>query len=116
MTSHEIIDVNLIGDYKANLGADLVDEMLGLYCQQAQQYLADIDKANLQENHKDWHQHCHKLKGAAASVGFVDLRHFIVSIEHSEESQVKKSTHLAVLHRKNEHGISALKQWLTVTN
>ncbi len=106
------LDRELLEGYLNNLGADIVQQMLDLYIQQSVNYLEDIDKALKQGSQSMWHEHCHKMKGAAGSVGLVAVHKKLVEIEKLAESWDLKLSHLASLHELNESGVVNFKHWL----
>ncbi|WP_448211794.1 Hpt domain-containing protein [Colwellia sp. MEBiC06753] len=112
MTDNHLIDTTLLQGYLENLGADVVMQMLELYQQQSIIYLNDIDDALDQGSQQLWHERCHKMKGAAGSVGLLSVHKHLVAIERSEESGQQKSEHLARLRLLNDQAIDSFRQWL----
>lgn len=109
----EPLDLNLLEGYLENLGKDILRQMLDLYIQQSVIYLEDIKSALSQCSQQQWQECCHKMKGAAGSVGLVMVHAQLVSIEKSTENSVDKSIKLAELVELNNNAIKALNDWLS---
>lgn len=107
-----LLDVELLQGYLDSLGKATVEKMFALYSQQVAIYLADIEKAQLADNAKDWQEHCHKMKGAAASVGLVELHKQLVVLEKITATQQEKSQLLLDLQAGNQQAMTAFSQWL----
>lgn len=106
------LDLSLLDDYLDRLGKKTVEQMLTLYCQQVDIYLKDIKQAQQDNSIDDWQSNCHKMKGAAASVGMLKLHAKLKLIEKSNEPKEKKELLLSELNELNEQGIAAFKGWL----
>ena len=106
------LDFVLLDDYLDRLGKKIVEQMLALYCQQSVIYLTDIENAQLNNSQSDWQEHCHKMKGATASVGMYKLYEQLKSLEKSEASTEEKLAFVAALKISNEQAIAAFKRWL----
>ena len=111
--STQVIDEELLSGYLDNLTRDIVIQMIALYSQQSIIYLADIEKAALDESNSDWHQHCHKMKGAAASAGLKELHGKLVGVEHSISQYDEKKKIIHELNVLNKQGIQTVEDWLT---
>lgn len=107
------LDEELLKGYFDNLGKAIVGQMLDLYKQQAMIYLNDIAQANDQESQILWQECCHKMKGAAGSVGLKLVHGYLVKIEKSTEQKEEKNEMLIMLTNLNEEGIAAFTQWLS---
>lgn|GEM_PF-579541 len=106
------LDVVLLQSYIDSLGKNIVQQMFTLYEQQVAIYLADIEKAQLADSSILWQEHCHKMKGASASVGLTRLHALLVVLEKTTAQQAEKMTMLAELKHENTQAIAASKQWL----
>jgi HPt (histidine-containing phosphotransfer) domain-containing protein len=106
------LDVDLLQSYMDSLGKSIVEQMIVLYKQQAIIYLTDIEKAQLVDSATLWQEHCHKMKGASASVGLMRLHGLLVGLEKTTAQQTEKMAMLTVLKSENEDAIGALEQWL----
>jgi len=106
------LDLDLLNGYFDSLGEQVVGKMLSLYVQQSELYLKDISQAITNESQQLWQEHCHKMKGAAGSVGFRAVHAKLVSIEKTTESRENKATELALLVQLNQQAIIAFKLWL----
>ncbi|WP_231562074.1 Hpt domain-containing protein [Colwellia psychrerythraea] len=106
------LDLELLQGYLDSLGKAIVEQMFTLYCQQARIYLNDIESAQCNDSQSAWQEHCHKMKGAAASVGMQQLHGHLKLLENTTATQQKKLLMLTELKLMNEQGVFAFKQWL----
>ncbi len=106
------LDYELLQGYLDSLGKNIVEKMFSLYCQQVDIYLTDISNAQLDDNFIAWRENCHKMKGAAASVGMTYLHSQLKSLETTTASQEEKALMLADLKISNTEAISAFIIWL----
>lgn len=104
-----MLNKELLGSYLSQLSKDIIAQMLQLYIGQSEQYLADIESAAQQQNQELWQQNCHKMKGAASSVGFLKLQQRLAELEH----QSMDCTVLQELSELNSKSISEFELWLT---
>ena len=63
------LDLDLLQGYIDNLGKAVVEQMLQLYISQSAIYIDDIRSNVSDDKQKLWQESCHKMKGAAGSVG-----------------------------------------------
>ncbi|WP_448551054.1 Hpt domain-containing protein [Thalassotalea montiporae] len=112
MNQPATIDKSLIQGYLDNLGGTVVAQMLALYQKQSGVYIGEIEAAISEQSQSNWQERCHKMKGAAASVGLLSVHQFLVAIEKSTETWPQKSEHLARLKIDNNAAIADFKQWL----
>jgi HPt (histidine-containing phosphotransfer) domain-containing protein len=110
--SNPDLDLELLQGYLDSLGKVIVEQMFALYCQQVEIYLNDIENAQLNDSLSGWQNHCHKMKGAAASVGMYQLHGQLKLIEKTEVSKEKKSVLLKELRLLNDQAVFAFKNWL----
>jgi len=106
------LDIELLQGYLDSLGKAIVEQMFSLYCQQVEIYLKDIENAQKNNSPSEWQEHCHKMKGASASVGMCKLHGLLKELEHSKATQEQKLVLLTKLKLKNEQASSAFKDWL----
>ena len=106
------LDKELLTGYLNDLTKDIVQKMIELYTQQSNIYLDDIGGSVVQESHELWREHCHKMKGAAGSVGLKQVHAYLVSVEKSLDSFDQKAVTLSELTQLNKEGITAFNQWL----
>lgn len=106
------LDKELLNGYLQSLGIEVVKKMLALYEQQSTLYIADIEAALLSESLQLWQEHCHKMKGAAGSVGLKSLHARMVVMEKSTESSTIKAQQLAELHIHNKQAIIDFNDWI----
>lgn len=112
MTELAIVNQDLVQGYLDNLGVSVVEKMLGMYVEQSQIYLNEIDDALQQSSQELWQERCHKMKGAAGSVGLMKVHRLLVDIEKSSDNLDTKATYLSELKALNREGIESFKQWL----
>ena len=110
------LDLNLLNGYLKNLGKQTLNKMLALYQQQSMVYLQDIEQALAESSQILWQEHCHKMKGASASVGYTQVNGLLVVMEKSTEEQATKSQNLQELKKLNQAAITEFEQWLLVTD
>lgn len=108
MTKNNLtIDQVLIDDYLDNLGKTVVAKMLSMYEVQSKIYLSDIEKAIEVGEQNLWQERCHKMKGAAGSVGMKKVHAFLVAIEKSSAPLSEKNDFFTELTSLNEEAIDA---------
>ncbi|UUO24022.1 phosphorelay protein [Colwellia sp. M166] len=112
MIATEQLDLSLINGYLEALDIAIIQQMLDLYIQQSALYLAAINTAIVAEDQKAWQEHCHKMKGSAASAGLSQVHQKLVAIEKMTENWQVKVTHLHVLTQLNQQAIEVFRQWL----
>ncbi len=110
--THPQLDVELLHGYLDSLGKNIVEQMFALYRQQVVIYLGDIESAQQADSQELWQESCHKMKGAAASVGFSALHGKLIVIEKNSAEKQEKAELVNCLKQENEHAITAFQQWL----
>ena len=104
----EYLDLVLLEQYLNSIGKVVVEQMFGLYCQQVTTYLADIEKASADKCIIEWRQHCHKMKGAAGSVGMKVLSERLKELV----LRLDDAANLVIdLRKQNEQSIAVFKTW-----
>jgi len=106
------LDLSLLTGYLDNLGKDIVQQMLDLYIEQSAIYLADIKASISKESQSAWQGACHKMKGAAGSVGLLVVHKNLVDIEKSTALADEKSVYVEELINLNNSAISIFKKWM----
>ena len=106
------LDTELLQGYLDSLGKNIVEQMFALYCQQADIYLKDIEHSQQHNSSAGWQEHCHKMKGATASVGMSFLHSKLKVLENTNAQQDKKAIMLAQLKQDNKLAIAAFQHWL----
>jgi len=107
------LDLDLLQGYIDNLGKAVVEQMLQLYVSQSAIYLDDIRGNVTQDKQKLWQESCHKMKGAAASVGLLLVHKKLVAIEKIEVTESEKLAHLTELDETNTRANNEFTQWLS---
>lgn len=107
-----LIDENLLAGYVESLGKDIVQQMFDLYREQSVIYIGEIAKCLPDGSQQDWHERCHKFKGAASSVGLLRMHAYMVSVEHSKASTNEKMDFVNEMKLLNEESIVGFKNWL----
>jgi len=110
-TTH--LDLDLLQGYIDNLGKSVVEQMLQLYISQSAIYIEDIGSHFTEEQQNLWQESCHKMKGAAGSVGLLLVHKKLVSIEKSIEPEDLKQLHLSELKELNIQGYNEFQEWLS---
>lgn len=108
----KVIDSELLQGYVDNLGVEVVQQMLDLYRQQSAVYIEEIGEALSNESQEEWQERCHKMKGAAGSVGLLSVHSKLVAIEKSTDSWSSKQIFLQELSDENQSSIDIFEQWL----
>lgn len=112
MAEENQLDIVLLTGYLDNLGRDVVQQMLDLYTQQSALYLTDIQSTLASEDEMKWRDTCHKMKGAAGSVGLNLVHGLLVKIEKSESPWQQRAENFKQLQRLNEEAIASFREWL----
>lgn len=112
MNQATTIDKSLIEGYLDNLGGTVVAQMIALYKKQSGVYLTEIEVAIDEHSQSNWQERCHKMKGAAASVGLLSVYQYLVSIEKSTDTWSQKSEHYTRLISLNNAALTEFEQWL----
>ena len=110
--SEKLLDENLLLSYLKDLGKDILKQMIDLYQQQSQIYLDDINRSVIEQSSSARQEHCHKMKGAAGSVGLKSLYRYLVTIEKSDASSEEKLSMVNKLSEQNDAGVAAFLIWL----
>mgnify|MGYP000706921773 CR=1 FL=1 len=106
------LDNELLDGYVQSLGNDVVKKMFALYAQQVIIYINDIENSLLCGDTQLWQEHCHKMKGAAGSVGLKALHSRLKLMEKTTASANDKAHQLAELKIHNKQAISDFNDWL----
>ncbi len=106
------LDKELLNDYVQRLGHGVVKQMFELYIQQVALYINDIESSLLCDNSQLWQEHCHKMKGAAGSVGLKSLHSRLKEMEKTTTNASGKAHQLAELKTHNKQAIAAFDDWL----
>jgi HPt (histidine-containing phosphotransfer) domain-containing protein len=135
MLKKDILNTDLIQGYKERLKPEVLTKMITLYAQQSSLYFNDIEEAlaalpNTQndsishlavnkeeelaliEKYEAWKSACHKMKGAAASIGLLSVYEFAKEMEHMEGGKDEKIAMFFQLKQSNKDCIEAYLQLL----
>ena len=107
------LDQALLDSYVQSLGFDMVRKMFDLYSQQVVIYMNDIQASLLSDNTLQWQEHCHKMKGAAGSVGLKALHARLKIMEKTTASISEKDSQLTELRLHNQQALLDFNDWLT---
>lgn len=110
------LDHDLLDGYIESLGVTIVNKMFSLYCQQVALYLVDIEKALECDNPELWQEHCHKMKGAAGSVGLKSVHALLVIMEKTSADKTGKAQQLAELSNHHQQALVNFNAWLEKYN
>lgn len=110
-TTH--LDLDLLQGYIDNLGTSIVEQMLELYINQSAIYLAEIAGTVASDKQNLWQESCHKMKGAAGSVGLLLVHKKLAVIEKSNEVESSKLLHLTELNELNTTAYNEFSEWLS---
>ncbi len=106
------LDTYLLEDYFTNLGKAIVEQMLDLYIKQSAIYLNEINQTIEDESQSSWEGKCHKMKGAAGSIGLVKVHAKLVAIEKSTDNWEVNKRYFDELCNINQISIESFSQWL----
>lgn len=114
MNNNELIqlDNELLDSYVQSLGVAVVKKMFDLYRGQVVLYIQDIESSLLSGNAKLWQEYCHKMKGAAGSVGLKALHARLKVMEKTTVGTSGKAQQLAELKIHNQQAIDDFNDWL----
>lgn len=112
MSDKPFIDEVLLNGYIESLGKDIVNQMFDLYKEQSVIYIDEIAASLPDGSQQDWHERCHKFKGAASSVGLLRMHAYMVEAEHSSVSSDEKQSLVNRMKALNEESIGEFKNWL----
>lgn len=107
-----MLDNSLLEHYLQSMGLEVIKKMLALYEQQSAEYIADIHAQLNVKSTEGWQKACHKMKGAAGSVGMQNTHKHLASIEKSDVDWTTKAKYYEELLSLNESGVSEFKQWI----
>lgn len=110
------LDYDLLDSYIQSLSIEVVSKMLALYRQQVVIYIVDIEKSLQCNNVVLWQEHCHKMKGAAGSIGLKSLHAYLVLMEKSTADKTEKAQQLNELKDHNKKAIALFNAWLETHN
>jgi len=106
------LDNELLNGYVQSLGIDVVKKMFALYCQQVIIYLDDIESSMLNNSVELWQEQCHKMKGAAGSVGLTALHGRLKVMEKTTVDENDKVRQFNELKIHNQQAIADFYDWL----
>ena len=106
------LDLTLIEGYLEALDISVIKQMLDLYVEQSSLYMVDIQHAVNSDDSKAWQEHCHKMKGSAASAGLRLVHQKLVYLEKTGENSDYKQQQVKELLALNGEAINQFQQWL----
>lgn len=110
VTKH--LDLTLINGYLEALDISVIKQMLDLYVEQSALYIIEIQHAANSGDSKAWQEHCHKMKGSAASAGLKLVHQKLIGLEKTGENSDYKIVQTKALLTLNLEGINEFRQWL----
>jgi HPt (histidine-containing phosphotransfer) domain-containing protein len=111
MKNNELLDKPLLSSYLKTLGKATIEKMITLYEQQASLYLAEISAVVAEHQQTLWQEKCHKMKGAAGSVGFKQVHALLVDIEKSQQPMAQKKGLITQLMQLNQASLNTFHHW-----
>ncbi|GHE93280.1 Hpt domain-containing protein [Thalassotalea profundi] len=106
------LDIELLQGYVDNLGVSVVRKMLELYTQQSTLYIEAITLSMSEQSQTNWQDSCHKMKGAAGSVGLLQVHKQVASLEKSTKDWLLKTGDIESLIELNNQAKAAFNKWL----
>lgn len=106
------LDNELLDSYVQSLGYEIVKQMFALYSQQVVIYLEDIENALLCDDAQLWQERCHKMKGAAGSVGLKALHSRLKLMEKTTADKSDKAHQLTELKVHNKQSMVCFNDWV----
>jgi HPt (histidine-containing phosphotransfer) domain-containing protein len=112
--NNKLVQLNhdLLNNYIQSLSVEVVNKMIALYREQVVIYLVDIESALQCNDSRLWQEHCHKMKGAAGSIGLQSLHAQLVLMEKTTADITEKAQQLAELKDHNKHSLTNVNAWL----
>jgi HPt (histidine-containing phosphotransfer) domain-containing protein len=110
------LDYDLLDSYINTLGITVIEKMFALYRQQVAIYLVDIESSLQSNNEELWKAHCHKMKGAASSIGLVSLHEKLALMEKTSANINEKNCQLIELIEHNQQALTYLEHWFEQYN
>ena len=112
MSDFKEIDQELLNGYLESLGREMLAKMLDLYVRQSIGYLENIQQSIGEQSQALWEDACHKMKGAAGSVGLVNIHAQLATLEKSTQGWDIKQQSLEQLKTDNQRSIDKFHLWL----
>jgi HPt (histidine-containing phosphotransfer) domain-containing protein len=109
----ETLNIDLLEGYLDTLNKGMIEKMYDLYGQQAPIYLENINNSILENSEVSWKESCHKMKGAAASVGLITLHSQLVGLEKVKATKEEKIQFLSELTKENTKSMEVFEIWLS---
>lgn len=106
------LDLTLIHGYLEALDISVIKQMLDLYVEQSALYIVEIQHAANSGDSKAWQEHCHKMKGSAASAGLKLVHEKLIDLEKTNENNDYKVAQTTLLLALNLESIAEFQQWL----
>lgn len=114
-TSIQLND-DLLKDYVQSLSIEIVSKMIDLYREQVIIYLADIESSLESNDDVLWQQYCHKMKGAAGSIGLQSLHAQLAFMERTSADITEKAQQLVELKLHNQQALAKVDAWLELNS
>lgn len=112
MTGFKVLDTELLNGYFESLGKEMLAQMFTLYREKSPLYMQTIADAIESGSQNNWHESCHKMKGAASSAGLCYIQQHLKIMESEKGSSSKKQLQLAELYKINSQSMCAFEAWL----
>ena len=106
------LDLTLLEGYLASLNKKVVEQMITLYANQVAIYINDIESSLVSNDAQLWQEHCHKMKGAAGSVGLKSLHARVALMEKTADNLDEKAQQFTELKKHNQQAIADFNGWL----
>ncbi len=113
MDDKSSIDYKLIEEYEKMLGLEVVQQMINVYEDSFKVYFDEIKKAFNQDCCQTWHEHCHRLKGATSSMGFLTFTAYLTEIDHKHVSERVGHPYIEMINKLNDESLEYLKNWVS---
>ena len=112
MSDKALINFKLLEEYENMLGLEVLHQMTKLYEESFQVYLEEIQQALSENCCRTWHDHCHRLKGATSSMGFIRFTYYLNQIEHKQLSERIQNPYIKMIIEHHNTALDELKSWL----
>ncbi len=109
----DVLNFEIINQYKDMLGAEMFLETVDLYEQQTVEYFEKLEDAIGAEDYKQWKDSCHVIKSASGNVGLKAVYTKVAAMEYCEDSFAELADQLQTLKQLNVDGLVEIKKWLT---
>lgn len=108
----DLLETEIINQYKDVLGAEVFQQTIDLYIEQSDIYINKLQQAISNSSYEAWQESCHILKSASGNTGLKCMFAKVNELEYSQQSFNELNIEVEALKVLNQQSISAIKKWL----